>query len=310
MKKLTSLIIVVCMLCVMLPCSAEVAPVLNKRQFDFIGESYLEISEKYGTPIYSYYWEGNSCFAFYDGKAEYLLFFDEQIINGDGTDVVGYDDPAFKEPNEASFCTGIVLEVNQLFGGEDGVVYSLEDIAKAMDIAVPKVEHSLMDDVDAAYFKYGNLSIFADYVTEGKNVTDGYSFFFVKKESGRYFADPEQTVRVFIDGIEIMFDQPPILENDRTLAPVRFIFTALGYDVNWDEDTETVYAAKGTDSIILKIDDTTAYVNGEAKILDVPARLVNDRTLVPLRFISENSDAMVDWNGFRNFVEITTEQAE
>lgn len=301
MKRLLCLLLTLCMFSALLPATvanAEGEPVLNKRYFDLIGATYGEVCERYGAPMYSFYWEGNSCFAFDDEN--YLLFFSEVIYNGD---FMEYGTPGFTEPDPYSICTIMLAEVDQLFGGAEGCTYTLDQLRAAMGVQIPDATYDEHNDEYSTYFEYSNLSFIIFPVIEGK-VVDGETLFMIKTMGQRFFVDPDPTVRVFVDRAEVNFDQPPVIEDGRTLAPVRAIFEALGFEVEWEEPTQTVYATKGEDKITLKINDTTAYVNGEAKILDVPARLVNGRTLVPLRFISENAGAEVVWNGVRQMIDI------
>lgn len=116
----------------------------------------------------------------------------------------------------------------------------------------------------------------------------------------------EQPITVFIDGVQVQFDVNPQIENDRTLVPMRAIFEALGAVVTWDEATETATAVRGEDTISLSIDNPIMYINGAEIPLDVPARLVGDRTLVPVRAISEGLKATVEWDDAAQRVLITT----
>jgi competence protein ComEC len=112
-------------------------------------------------------------------------------------------------------------------------------------------------------------------------------------------------ISVSVDGKKLFFDVPPIIENDRTLVPLRVIFEALGAGVEWDGATQTVKAEK--DGTIIKlIIGGKAYVNDQPVELDVPAKIVNDRTLVPLRFVSQALGASVDWDGATRSVTIVT----
>ena len=113
-------------------------------------------------------------------------------------------------------------------------------------------------------------------------------------------------ITVLFDGELIDFDQTPIIENGRTLVPMRAIFEAFGAKVDWDGDTKTVTAYKDDSVITLSIDDVNAYKNNELITLDVPARLINDRTMVPVRFIAESLDINTDWNGDLRQVILTT----
>jgi hypothetical protein len=88
----------------------------------------------------------------------------------------------------------------------------------------------------------------------------------------------------------------PIIENNHTLVPFRGIFEALDATVDWEAETRKVMAQLGDTTIELTIDSSTAYVNGESIELDIPPRIVNERTLVPLRFIAENFGFDVFWD--------------
>ena len=94
---------------------------------------------------------------------------------------------------------------------------------------------------------------------------------------------------------KIAFDQVPVIENGRTLVPLRAIFERIGADVQWDGATQTVTATKGDTSISLTINNTIAYKNGQAITLDVPAKILNGRTLVPVRFVADCFGVDVQW---------------
>lgn len=117
------------------------------------------------------------------------------------------------------------------------------------------------------------------------------------------------------------FSQPPVVENDRTLVPMRFLFEQMGANVTWNESAETATATLPTSadqrirtfsneaekSVTFSIDNTNVTVNGHPAEMDVPARLVNDKTMVPLRFLSENLGYNVEWDEATNTAIITTE---
>ena len=114
-------------------------------------------------------------------------------------------------------------------------------------------------------------------------------------------------VRVFMNGTLIDFtDTDPVIEDSRTLVPMRAVFEALGAEITWDEANKTVSGKKGEITVSLKIDDNTGYINNEPVKLDVPAKIKNSRTIVPLRFIAESFNAKVDWDAETRTVKITT----
>jgi len=110
---------------------------------------------------------------------------------------------------------------------------------------------------------------------------------------------------VNLDGQKLSFDVSPRIENGRTLVPLRAIFEALGATIEWDDTSKTVTAVKGSTNIKLTIDQAMAYKNGNEVKLDVAAKIVNSRTLVPLRFVSEAIGATVNWDETTRLITIT-----
>lgn len=108
-----------------------------------------------------------------------------------------------------------------------------------------------------------------------------------------YAAEP---IKVYIENSRLDMEVTPQIQNGRTLVPLRAIFEALGADINWDPVTRTVTGTKDNTIVTLTIDSKTAYINGTAKELDVPAVIVSGRTMVPARFIAESLGAVVGWD--------------
>jgi competence protein ComEC len=107
----------------------------------------------------------------------------------------------------------------------------------------------------------------------------------------------ESEISVNLNGSIIEFDQPPIIQSGRTLVPVRAIFEALGATVEWLPETRTVVSTKESITVRLQIDSVNAFINSKETTLDVPAQIVNGRTLVPLRFVGESFGLDVGWLG-------------
>lgn len=130
--------------------------------------------------------------------------------------------------------------------------------------------------------------------------------------SGTAFADggADEKISVIVDGKTLQFDQPPVMESDRVLVPFRAIFEALGCIVDYYSygETETVNAKMGSKSLGLTIGSTEIYASGEMKTIDVAPKIVNDRTLVPVRVASESFGAEVVWDEAENTVKITSKQ--
>jgi iron complex transport system substrate-binding protein len=117
------------------------------------------------------------------------------------------------------------------------------------------------------------------------------------------------SINVFIDGAPLVMDTPPIIDQGRTLVPLRAIFEALGAEVNWNGANQSITASKDDLSLYLQIGSRNAVKNGVPVMLDVPPQIVNSRTLVPLRFVGETLGADVDWEGTTRTVLIVSKAA-
>ena len=102
-------------------------------------------------------------------------------------------------------------------------------------------------------------------------------------------------IKVVIDNQNQSYDQMPVIVSDRTLVPLRGIFEALGANVDWQDETKTIIGSKGDKTIVLQVGNTTASMNNNKVTLDVPPTIINSRTMVPVRFVSEALGANVDW---------------
>gem|GEM_PF-3563004 len=116
-----------------------------------------------------------------------------------------------------------------------------------------------------------------------------------------------QPIKVYLNGNQLFFDVPPIIEDGRTLVPFRAIGEALGAKIAWEDQAQTITLDMSATKIELKIGDPVAHVNGESVNLDVPAEIVSGRTLVPLRFVGEYLGAGVQWDGEKRVIAIETE---
>lgn len=114
---------------------------------------------------------------------------------------------------------------------------------------------------------------------------------------------------ITIDGTETAIDAAPVIISDRTLLPVSAIIEAVGGNVHWENETQNAVLTYNNDVIILTIDSTTAFVNETEKTLDVAPAIINERTMLPIRFIAENFGFDVEWDGENQTVTITAPRA-
>lgn len=117
-------------------------------------------------------------------------------------------------------------------------------------------------------------------------------------------------IRVNIDGQQLLFDTNPQIVNGRTLVPMGTIFSTLGLTIDWDEATRTATGTSDDTAISFTIGSDQALVNGEVRTLEVPASIINDRTMIPLRFLSEALGYNVVWVGDSNLILISRSDIE
>ena len=109
----------------------------------------------------------------------------------------------------------------------------------------------------------------------------------------------EENITVMLNGQAMDFDVAPIIQNDRVLVPMRAIFEELHCSVDYtDIDGKQIITAKNDgNTISLEIGSNEMTVNDEKVSLDTVPVIIDDRTLVPLRAVSEALDCNVDWDG-------------
>ncbi len=111
-------------------------------------------------------------------------------------------------------------------------------------------------------------------------------------------------ILVNLNGRTLSFDVPPMIINDRTMVPFRKIFEELDATVDYNPDGQYITATAGSTEIKLQVNSNTATVNGETVELDAPPVIIDERTLVPVRFVAESLNASVDWNNNTRMVSI------
>ena len=126
-------------------------------------------------------------------------------------------------------------------------------------------------------------------------------------------ADNYPEVTVFIDGMNMMSDQTAINMDGRTMVPARAIAESLGILVGWDENTRTVTFNGDSLSASMVVGETVINVTKDgttaAEPIDAPSLIMNGRTMVPARFVSEVFGAKVGWNGDTQTVTVISSDA-
>lgn len=117
-----------------------------------------------------------------------------------------------------------------------------------------------------------------------------------------------EPILVFVNGYQVIYNQLPIIEEGYTLVQFRPSFEALGFQIQWDEEHAIVTGKAPNTKLELQLDSKTAYVNGEARELEIAPRMVNGSVYVPIRFLGESTGGDVAWDPKTNHVDIITDK--
>ncbi|MBR1968776.1 MAG: hypothetical protein IKA17_00250 [Clostridia bacterium] len=109
-------------------------------------------------------------------------------------------------------------------------------------------------------------------------------------------ASAAQEIKIMVGGKDLYTDVAPTIIDGRVMLPVRDVFESIDARVSYDSATRTVTAVRKGVTVQFVIDSNAMKVNGAEKAIDVPATIVNGRTLVPLRACAEAFDLDVTWN--------------
>ncbi len=115
-------------------------------------------------------------------------------------------------------------------------------------------------------------------------------------------------IKIKLNNKFLHFDQKPIIEKGTTLVPFRAILEELGASVEWNEKNRTIICRKKNITVIMKIGSKEMSVNSKKVILDVEPKIINNRTLIPLRAVSQAFNAEVKWNPDTYTAEINTNE--
>jgi len=118
-------------------------------------------------------------------------------------------------------------------------------------------------------------------------------------------------IGIYFDGQRLVSDVPPVLINNRTMVPLRIISESMGQKVFWDGENRRVIITAADEGytpppVIGMAEEIQIYLDGRLLESDVPPYIKQNRTMVPLRVISEELGLQVNWDGERQAVEINT----
>lgn len=124
-------------------------------------------------------------------------------------------------------------------------------------------------------------------------------------------AEAATPIRLWVEDRFVVSDVNPYIENGRTLVPLRFVSDSLGYNVKWNGKNRTVTVSLDDTRIVYTINSTAVRVTtaGQTNTIhsDVPARIKDNRTFVPIRILSELSANPISWDKDRRVVILATD---
>lgn len=190
-------------------------------------------------------------------------------------------DGSSQQMSESTYGRSYIIIENQIYYWEDGHIYKKSLIYEDTPTKVNEIPLGRT----GKYFSYHNGYIYT------------YDFIGNRQVVNFYKVDKTKEILVTVNDKNVLFDQPPIIVEERTLVPVRAIFEALGATVEWTQETQTVTTKKDGKTVEIQIGNNIMKIDNEEIALDVPAQIVNERTLVPARAVAEAFDCIVDWDG-------------
>ncbi len=175
----------------------------------------------------------------------------------------------------------------------DGVTSIGENaFAACPNLTAATIPESVVSIEDNAFEKSDSLRIYAkpDSAAETFSRANQISF--------------EKLITVSVNGIDIVFDQPPITDtvNSRTLVPIRAVVDALNATTTWDAETKSVKITLPRHELLLRLGETVMTVDGEPYPLYSPAISFNGRTMVPIRNIIESINGSLAWDSEKKHI--------
>lgn len=99
------------------------------------------------------------------------------------------------------------------------------------------------------------------------------------------------------DAFTKTIDVAPGIVNGTTLIPLRGLFEEMGALVSWHGDTQQIEVKKDDMTVTFRIEDNRVIADGVRYSAIVAPRIVDGRTLIPLRIVSEILGYTVGWDG-------------
>ena len=168
---------------------------------------------------------------------------------------------------------------------------SVKILAEASGVSVEEAIELIKEDGDITIEITGDTLCKDIYDYSNQEMRDMMAYFGIVS----YYDGDD--ILVMVKGKYLDFDVPPVVEDNRVFVPMRNIFAALGAEVYWQGDVQTVLAVRGDDVIAMQLGQNYLFKNNEK--IEIPAASIarDGRTLVPVRAVAEALDTEVFYNG-------------
>ncbi len=288
---------------------------IGEKAFDnCTGLEKLSLGKNVGEINASFFWTKNLLEITLAEENEHFTLFEGVLFTKDMTTLVKYPSqksgesysipPGVKTLGEASFHDAVNLKEVIIPEGVEVIGrQAFESCLSLEEIVIPKSVKTM--EFDAVHV----TSLKACYYMGTEN---DWNQIDINSNKGD-LADVQiifnyVPIKVTVNNAEVncaAYGQQPYIKNDRTLVPMRAIFEALGAEVSWDDTTKTAIGVKDDVEVKITIGENVLYKNGDAIELDCAAEITNNRTMVPVRAISEAFGCTVNWDNDTKTVEIT-----
>ena len=127
---------------------------------------------------------------------------------------------------------------------------------------------------------------------------------------GAYHTYTDAPIFLYVNEQLIATPMAPVQFSGYTLVPAREVFEPTGAEVSWKSSEQKVYINKEMDLLVLTVDSNVAWFNGNNIMMDMPAKVINGKVMIPTRFVAETLGYEVKWQGDDRSVHINTQKKQ
>lgn len=124
-----------------------------------------------------------------------------------------------------------------------------------------------------------------------------------------FYLEQRNMIAVYLDGTVLLMDTLPQVREQRTMVPIRAMAEALGADVEWNGDANQVILTRAGKTVVMAFGSTIAMVDGKPVKMDVAPYADQNRTYIPVRYVSEFFGQTVSWDQEKRRVDIREDKS-